>query len=61
MISCPVLLVRGTRTDILTREIANEMVTLVKAGRLVEIDAHHLVFQERPREFGDTVIEFVRG
>jgi len=38
MISCPVLLVRGTRTDILTKEMADEMVSMVKIGRLVELN-----------------------
>jgi len=38
MISCPVLLVRGTCTDILTKEMADEMVSMVKIGRLVELN-----------------------
>ena len=61
MISCPVLLVRGTRTDILTKEMADEMVSMVKIGRLVEIDAQHSIFQGRPNEFADTVIDFIYG
>lgn len=59
VISCPVLLVRGTRTDILDRDTAEEMASLTTNGHLVEIDAQHSVFQESPGEFAAAVAEFL--
>jgi len=59
MVSCPTLLVRGARSDILLPEVADEMLSLLEDSRYVEIDTDHWVFQEKPREFADAVLGFL--
>jgi pimeloyl-ACP methyl ester carboxylesterase len=59
-IRCPVLLVRGTRSNVLSSEVAQRMVKALMDGRLIELDAGHNVALDRPRELADAVIAFAR-
>jgi len=55
-IDCPTLVVRGTRSNVLSEEVANEMVRALSNGRLMELDAGHNVPLDRPRELADAVV-----
>ncbi len=57
-IRCPVLLVRGTKSNVLSADVAKRMVEALSAGRLVELDAGHNVALDRPNELADTVVAF---
>lgn len=57
-IRCPVLLVRGTRSNVLSADVAQRMIKALADGRLVEIDAGHNVALDRPRELAKAVVEF---
>lgn len=57
-IRCPVLLVRGTRSNVLSAEVAKRMMKTLKNGRLIELDAGHNVALDRPKELADAVVEF---
>jgi pimeloyl-ACP methyl ester carboxylesterase len=59
MIRCPTLLIAGLRSDILLTEVREEMLSLMTDARYVGIDAHHWVFQEKPREFAKVVVDFL--
>ena len=51
-IPCPTLVVRGTETDLLTRETAQQMIDTLAQGTLVEIErAGHMVFEDNPADF----------
>lgn len=51
-ITCPTLVVRGTETDLLTEETAQQMVDTLAQGTLVEIErAGHMVFEDNPSDF----------
>jgi pimeloyl-ACP methyl ester carboxylesterase len=58
-IRCPVLLVRGTRSNVLSADIAHRMIETLSDGRLVELDAGHNVALDRPRELAEAVVRFV--
>ena len=60
-VSCPVLLVRGTRSNVLSADVAERMVRSLADGRLIELDAGHNVALDRPRELADAVVAFARG
>jgi pimeloyl-ACP methyl ester carboxylesterase len=60
-VRCPVLLVRGTRSNVLSAEVAQGMVTTLTDGRLIELDAGHNVALDRPQELADAVVPFARG
>jgi pimeloyl-ACP methyl ester carboxylesterase len=60
-IRCPVLLVRGTRSNVLSAEIAMRMMQALVDGRLIELDAGHNVALDRPKELADAVVVFARG
>jgi pimeloyl-ACP methyl ester carboxylesterase len=60
-IRCPVLLVRGTRSNVLSAEIAKRMIETLAHGRLIELDAGHNVALDRPKELAGAVVEFARG
>ncbi len=60
-IRCPVLLVRGTRSNVLSAEVAQRMVQTLADGRLIELDAGHNVAFDRPRELANAVVEFAVG
>ena len=51
-ITCPTLVVRGTETDLLTKETAQQMVDTLAQGSRVEIErAGHMVFEDNPVDF----------
>ncbi|HKY52639.1 MAG TPA: alpha/beta hydrolase [Candidatus Limnocylindria bacterium] len=56
-VRCPVLIVRGTRSNVLSADVAQRMVKTVADGRLVELDAGHNVALDRPRELAEAVLE----
>jgi pimeloyl-ACP methyl ester carboxylesterase len=55
-IACPTLVVRGTRSNVLSEDFANEMVRSLADGRLMELDAGHNVPLDRPRELADAAV-----
>ena len=55
-IACPTLVVRGTRSNVLSEEVAHEMVRSLADGRLMELDAGHNVPLDRPRELADGAV-----
>ena len=56
----PVLLVRGGRSDVLSRETAAEFLSIVPHAEYADIgDAHHMVAGDHNDAFADTVIEFL--
>ena len=55
-VRCPVLVVRGTRSNVLSAEVARRMAGALGDGRLVELDAGHNVALDRPRELADAVV-----
>jgi pimeloyl-ACP methyl ester carboxylesterase len=55
-----VLIVRGTRSNVLSADVAQRMVKTVADGQLLELDAGHNVALDRPRELAEAVIEFSR-
>jgi esterase len=57
-IRCPVLLVRGTRSNVLSAEIAKRMIETLAQGRLIELEAGHNVALDRPTELADAVVAF---
>ena len=59
-IACPTLVVRGTRSNVLSEEVAHEMVRSLADGRLMELDAGHNVPLDRPRELADAVVVVAR-
>ena len=59
-ITCPALIVRGTETDLLTREVAQRMVDTFPNAQLVEIPrAGHMVFEDNPEDFIEAVKSFL--
>jgi pimeloyl-ACP methyl ester carboxylesterase len=60
-IRCPVLLVRGTRSNVLSAEVAQRMIEPLADGRLIELDAGHNVALDRPKELADAVVAFAAG
>ena len=57
-IRCPVLIVRGTRSNVLSAEVAKRMMETLADSRLVELDAGHNVALDRPVELADAVVAF---
>lgn len=57
-IRCPVLLVRGTRSNVLSADVAQRMVKTLADGHLIELDARHNVALDRPNELADTIVAF---
>lgn len=55
-IACPTLVVRGTRSNVLSEEVAQDMVRALQNGRLMELDAGHNVPLDRPRELADAAV-----
>ena len=61
-IKCPTLVVRGTETDLLTVETAQQMIDTLAQGSLVEIErAGHMVFEDNPSDFIDAVKGWLNG
>jgi pimeloyl-ACP methyl ester carboxylesterase len=57
-VRCPALLVRGTRSNVLSADVAERMVKSLADGRLVELDAGHNVALDRPKELAEAVLRF---
>src|SRR5712692_4138610 len=57
-ITCPVLVIRGTRSPSLSEATAREMLVTLPRARLVELDAGHNVALDRPAELADAVLRF---
>src|SRR5712691_6888929 len=55
-IACPTLVVRGTRSNVLSEDTARRMAQTLANGRLMELDAGHNVPLDRPRELADAVV-----
>ena len=61
-ITCPTLVVRGTETDLLTEETAQQMIDTLAQGSLVQIErAGHMVFEDNPGDFIDAVKGWLNG
>jgi pimeloyl-ACP methyl ester carboxylesterase len=60
-IRCPVLLVRGTRSNVLSAGVAQRMVKTLADARLIELDAGHNVALDRPTELANAVVGFALG
>ena len=56
-IACPVLVVRGTRSNVLSAETARGMTERIADARSLELDAGHNVALERPAELADAISE----
>jgi pimeloyl-ACP methyl ester carboxylesterase len=51
-LKCPTLLVRGTETDILSAETAQQNIEAIPNGQLVEVQrAGHMVMEDNPSDF----------
>ena len=59
MIKCPTLIVRGSRSDILSRETAERMVATIPNARLVEVNSQHAVPHENPEGFYQAIKDFI--
>lgn len=60
-VACPTLIIRGSRSDVLTPEIAKETQQAIKGSRLVEIrDSGHLPYLEQRDQFTRVLREFLR-
>ena len=55
-ISCPTLVVRGTRSNVLSAEVARRMVASLPRGSLLELDAGHNVALDQPAKLAEAVI-----
>ena len=58
-ISCPTLLIHGSLSDVLSKEMAVRTRNAIPDCRLVEIEAGHLAHLENPNEFISLVREFL--
>jgi len=57
-VRCPTLVVRGTRSNVLSATVARQMVAEHAATTLVELDAGHNVALDRPTELSEAVVRF---
>ena len=55
-IACPTLVVRGTRSNVVSEDTARQMAQTLADGRLMELDAGHNVPLDRPRELADATV-----
>jgi esterase len=61
-ITCPTLIVRGIDSDILSPEVARQMLEAMPSARVVEIQrATHMVFEDNPDGFLFAVSEFLKA
>lgn len=61
-ISVPTLLVRGAKSELVTRQAVDEFLTLVPHAQYVDVrDAGHMVAGDKNDVFASTVIEFLLG
>jgi pimeloyl-ACP methyl ester carboxylesterase len=52
----PTLVVRGTRSNVLSPEVARRMAETLPNAKLLELDAGHNVALDRPRELAEAVV-----
>lgn len=57
-IRVPTLLVRGTRSPVLSAEVARRLQRTIPGAELIELDAGHNVALDRPRELAEAVTAF---
>jgi pimeloyl-ACP methyl ester carboxylesterase len=60
-IHCPTLVVRGTRSNVLSDDAAQRMVRELADARLLELDAGHNVALERTHELADAVVTLAKS
>jgi esterase len=59
-ITCPTLIVRGAQTDLLSPDVARQMLATLPQAQLVEVPrAAHMVFEENPAGFIEAVRPFL--
>lgn len=59
-ITCPTLIVRGLDTDLLSPEVAQQMLATLHKAQLAEVPrAAHMVFEENPEGFIEAVQPFL--
>jgi len=58
---CPALLIRGRQSRITTQDHLEQMAARRPNTRLVTLDGGHVVHQDNPNSFTDTVREFLHG
>jgi pimeloyl-ACP methyl ester carboxylesterase len=60
-ITCPTLIVRGVESDVLSPEVARQMLAAMPRARVVEIQrSAHMVFEDNPDDFLLAVSEFLK-
>jgi esterase len=59
--TCPALLLRGLRSEVLGDDEARRMAVERRNTKLVRIDAGHTIHDERPAEFAEAVASFLAG
>ena len=57
----PALVVRGTRSNVLSADVAQRMVKALADGHLIELDARHNVALDRPTNLAEAVVGFARA
>lgn len=61
-LECPILVVRGTRDPISTRDVCSSLARTALAGRFIEIDgAAHVVQHTAARRLADEIVAFCRA
>ena len=59
-IRCPVLLVRGKRSQSFSEATARDMLRALPDARLIELDARHNVSLDQPHLLADAIVSFAR-
>eukprot|EP01100_Stratorugosa_tubuloviscum_P015742 TRINITY_DN930_c0_g1_i1.p1 TRINITY_DN930_c0_g1~~TRINITY_DN930_c0_g1_i1.p1 ORF type:complete len:338 (-),score=140.72 TRINITY_DN930_c0_g1_i1:85-1098(-) len=60
LVQCPCMLVRGSKSDLLTLESVKEFGDLVPHAKVVDVvDAHHMVAGDTNDAFTDSIIQFI--
>ena len=60
-ITAPTLIVRGTRSPVLSAAVARRLQRTIPRAELLELDAAHNVPLDRPREVAEAVVAFSRS
>ena len=61
LLTLPVLLVRGGKSDVISQEVAQEFLRLVPHAEYVDVaGAHHMVVGDQNDPFTDAVVDFLR-
>ena len=59
-IRAPTLIVRGTRSPVLSADVARRLQGTIPGAELIELDAGHNVALDRPRELAEELVAFAR-